>query len=67
MRDPKTIKRILKKIERAWTRYPNLRLSQLLLNATNKNDIYYVEDDDLVAAISKYEKENICLQKQDQK
>ncbi len=51
MRDPKRIKRILNKIEECWNKYPDFRLGQLLINATQKDILYYFEDDDLEASI----------------
>lgn len=48
MRDPKRIKRILKLIEKHWTKYPDQRFFQLLTNIGlyhHKQDAWYVEDD----------------------
>lgn len=46
MRDPKRIKRILKRVEEIWTKNPDLRLTQLIMNALSMNsDPYYIEDD----------------------
>ncbi len=47
MRDPKRIKRILKLIEKIWTKYPDLRLGQLLQNFAGftRKDNWNVEDD----------------------
>ena len=46
MRDPKRIKRILKTIEDIWEKNPDLRFTQLIMNALNMNsDPYYIEDD----------------------
>jgi len=47
MRDPKRIKRILKKVERAWTQNPDLRLGQLIYNLSGAVDVFYFEDIDL--------------------
>ena len=45
MRDPKRIKRILKKIEKIWLEHPDLRLMQLLFNSVDLTDsVYYMED-----------------------
>lgn len=41
MRDPKRIKEILGVIEQVWTKNPDLRLMQLLLNAVG---VYYESD-----------------------
>jgi hypothetical protein len=56
MRDPKRIKRILNKIEECWNKYPDFRLGQLLINATQKDILYYFEDDDLEVAIDAFDK-----------
>lgn len=45
-RDPNRIPRILKEIERIWTKNPDLRLSQLISNCWHyKDDIFFGEDD----------------------
>jgi len=48
MRNPKRIKNILKNIEVIWEKYPDLRLGQLLINATTEEGFYYTEDEDLM-------------------
>lgn len=49
MRDPERIKRILNKLEEAWTTYPDMRFCQLLENWLVKchrdGCDYYTEDD----------------------
>lgn len=45
MRNPQRIKRILDLIEKIWIRYPDLRLTQLLGNCFEPEDLYYKEDD----------------------
>ena len=46
MRDPKRINRILGLIKTIWTNNPDMRLTQLIMNALEMNeDPYYVEDD----------------------
>ena len=49
MRDPKRIKRIIKKLEKVWIQYPDLRLLQGLINIITAQNIdpYYFEDEDL--------------------
>jgi len=48
MRDPDRIEQILTLLEKAWKREPDQRLCQLLSNLLYpKNDLYYVEDDEL--------------------
>lgn len=50
MRDVERIPKVLDKIKGIWLRYPDLRLCQLLENIkpTNLNDMYYIEDEDLL-------------------
>jgi uncharacterized protein YihD (DUF1040 family) len=58
MRDPKRIKKMLKQIEKIWTKNPDLRLFQLLLNPlglSGNTSIYYLEDDVLVIALKYYD------------
>jgi uncharacterized protein YihD (DUF1040 family) len=57
MRDPKRIEPILSLIREIWTKHPDLRLTQLIMNALNINrDPYYIEDDDLEKALVEYKK-----------
>lgn len=59
MRDPKRIKPILELIQKAWSKAPDLRLTQLLMNALGTSgDPYYIEDDELEIALKEYNK---CL------
>lgn len=50
MRDPNRIPHILDKIKKLWEKNPDLRLGQLIINATGI-DPYYIEDDALVQAL----------------
>ena len=52
-RDPKRIPEILGLISEIWNKYPDLRLCQLLENVKpqNYNDMYYIEDSDLIALL----------------
>jgi len=57
MRDPKRIEPILSLIREIWTNHPDLRLTQLIMNALNINyDPYYIEDDDLQKGLEKSKK-----------
>jgi uncharacterized protein YihD (DUF1040 family) len=57
MRDPERIEPMLSLIREVWTKAPDLRLTQLIMNALNANyDPYYIEDDDLEKALTKYNK-----------
>lgn len=47
MRDPKRIDNFLKIISDIWKTYPDLRFSQLVLNAIDDDD-YYTEDDEIL-------------------
>lgn len=54
MRDPKRIDVVLEKIRKAWKKYPDLRLMQLLLNVLGDGDHYHLEEDELLAALDEY-------------
>ena len=55
MRNPKRIKKCLRKIEEVWSKYPDLRLGQLLLNLVpNSNSLYYIEDENLIDLLEKF-------------
>jgi hypothetical protein len=57
MRDPQRIKPIISLIEEIWNKAPDLRLTQLIMNALGINyDPYYIEDDDLEKALNEYNK-----------
>lgn len=47
MRDINRIEPLLDLIESVWKRYPDLRLGQLILNVTQEDKLYYLEDTDL--------------------
>jgi len=56
MRDIQRIPRILGLVEKLWNKYPDLRLTQLIMNALKMNsDPYYVEDDKLHKALKTYD------------
>lgn len=55
MRDPKRIEEILELIKEIWGNAPDLRLTQLIMNALNMNgDPYYIEDTDLLISLKKF-------------
>lgn len=57
MRDPQRIKPMLSLIEDIWVKAPDLRLTQLIMNALGINhDPYYIEDDDLEKGLKEYKK-----------
>ena len=49
MKDKKRIKRILKKLEKVWLNFSDLRLGQGLMNVaeSRKIDLFYLEDEEL--------------------
>jgi uncharacterized protein YihD (DUF1040 family) len=58
MRDLERIDKILNLIKDIWTKCPNLRLSQLIMNSLGINyDPYYIEDDVLYAALKRFSKQ----------
>ena len=46
-------KAIIARLQAVWVAHPELRLSQLILNAFN-DDTYYTEDYDLIEQIEKF-------------
>jgi len=57
MRDPARIDPMLKLIREIWYHSPDLRLTQLIINAlAMAQDPYYIEDDTLKEALEKYKK-----------
>jgi uncharacterized protein YihD (DUF1040 family) len=52
MRDPNRIEPILEEIRRIWTAYPDLRLTQLLVNVIRPSEpcpqVFSFEDDELL-------------------
>ena len=57
MRDPNRIEPMLSLIREIWYRAPDLRLTQLIMNALNMNeDPYHVEDTKLKKALEEYKK-----------
>jgi hypothetical protein len=41
-------------LRNAWLRFPYLRLCQLIVNATGRDDPFYVEDRELIEALNSY-------------
>jgi len=55
MRDPNRIEPMLTLIRKIWYRSPDLRLTQLIMNALKMaEDPYYVEDETLIKALKEY-------------
>lgn len=44
---------ILEIIERVWVNQPDTRLGQLLLNIADKDDLFYIEDDELLIRLKR--------------
>lgn len=56
MRDPKRIERVLGRIREVWLTYPDLRLTQLIMNVLEmSSDPYHVEDDVLEKKLREYQ------------
>lgn len=56
MRDPDRIARTLRRIETLWSRYPDWRLGQLLLNLADwaDDDLWNLEDDRLLEVLEEH-------------
>ena len=58
MRDPNRIEPMIALIREIWYKQPDLRLTQLIMNALNMNqDPYYVEDEKLKKALEEYKEQ----------
>ena len=54
MRDTNRIPVLIELVMRIWSKNPDLRLTQLILNIAGKDeDLYYLEDDKLVERLKK--------------
>lgn len=54
MRDPKRIDDIMKRLKKLWKVFPDLRLGQLLANCLNYQQLYYLEDEDVMKAVEAF-------------
>ena len=54
MRDINRIDPMLKRIGEIWKKYPDLRLGQLIKNASFDSNLYYIEDEDLIDKIEEF-------------
>ena len=63
MRDPDRIPVILLLVAKLWAKYPDWRLGQLLVNVSDTDNIFYVEDDRVEKGLRNYleleEKHNV--------
>ena len=58
MRDPKRIRRLINLLLTVWELEPDLRLGQILVNATgHTGDMFYYEDDKLIEDLESFLKE----------
>ncbi len=55
MRDPERISVVLDAIEKYWRKHPDLRLGQILVNATGKNDLFFPEEDAVLQGLRRLE------------
>ena len=53
MRDPKRIKKVIKALKKRWKKNPELRLGQLLFLVANNNNLFYLEDKELLNRLTK--------------
>lgn len=53
IRDPGRVDIVLEVIKKYWKRNPSMRLCQLLGNCFATNDLYFIEDDELVEELEK--------------
>lgn len=56
MRDPNRIDGVLAQIAKVWKKYPDLRLSQLIIGASG-GDPFYIEDDQLVTLLRTFDEQ----------
>ena len=55
MRDPTRIPLLLQKLEQAWSRDPDQRLCQFILNLTYMcTPTFYIEDDKMESLLDRY-------------
>ena len=57
MRNKERIPVILKELETTWSKYPDLRLGQLICNVVRDPALYYIEDDSLIEKLSEFYEE----------
>lgn len=53
MKDPNRIDIICDLLKEVWKQYSDWRLGQLLFNATQQYDIFFVEDEKMIEALKK--------------
>jgi len=48
VRDPARIEPTLQRIREVWQRNPDARLGQIIANVTTEDDVYFIEDEELI-------------------
>lgn len=68
MRDPERIKEIIPLLQSAWEMAPDLRLGQLLcilsVKANTNMDPFYMEDDELLIGIQRFNEQRCAYGKE---
>ena len=65
MRDPDRIDKFCKELAQLWHKVPDWRFGQFMVNMDHishihyNKDMFYVEDDDMLAMMKDYFKENV--------
>ena len=54
MRNKYRIDAILNELQGIWMEVPDMRLGQLLLNVVNDPELYYIEDEELIAKLKEF-------------
>jgi len=54
MRDPKRIDRIRDLLKILWKQVPTWRLGQLISNVIGRQDLFYIEDEDMEKSLECY-------------
>ena len=53
-RNPNRIWPICEEIEKVWSQFPDLRLGQMMLCAVGKDDLFNIEDKDLIKRLQEW-------------
>jgi uncharacterized protein YihD (DUF1040 family) len=54
MRNPKRIQKVLKELEIIWNQNPDLRLCQLIVNVFGEENLYWLEEEELIINLKEY-------------
>lgn len=54
MRNPERIQEVIPLLQALWAKYPDLRLGQLICGLAGGKDPYFMEEDELLLAIQKW-------------